>query len=94
MRDKAVITGCGYDSPTGAWSSQAGTSPADTGQECIRVSARRWPATTWPTPHSVEIGRESLRQMMIAARGEDTAAGGDVHQWRPRRSCRGGLGRN
>lgn len=41
--------------------------------------------------HQVEIGREALRQIMMAAglwraRREKVEA---VHQWRPRRSCRG-----
>jgi hypothetical protein len=43
--------------------------------------------------HSLEIGRETLRQIMIAAglwrsRAQKVEA---VHQWRPRRSCRGEL---
>lgn len=43
--------------------------------------------------HAVHIGREALRQIMIAAglwraRGQKVEK---VHQWRPRRSCRGEL---
>jgi hypothetical protein len=43
--------------------------------------------------HSIKIGREALRQIMIAAglwraRGQKVEK---VHQWRPRRSCRGEL---
>jgi transposase len=43
--------------------------------------------------HEIEIGREALRQIMIAAglwraRGQKVEK---VHQWRPRRSCRGEL---
>ena len=43
--------------------------------------------------HRVEIGREALRQIMIGAglwkaRGQKVER---VHQWRPRRSCRGEL---
>jgi transposase len=43
--------------------------------------------------HSIEIGREALRQIMIGAglwkaRGQKVER---VHQWRPRRSCRGEL---
>lgn len=43
--------------------------------------------------HDVQIGRESLRQMMMAAglwRGRRQRVG-SVHEWRPRRSCRGEL---
>ena len=41
--------------------------------------------------HKVEIGREALRQVMISgglwkARGQKVER---VHEWRPRRSCRG-----
>jgi transposase InsO family protein len=43
--------------------------------------------------HSVKIGREALRQIMIGAKlwqaqGQKVET---VHQWRPRRSCRGEL---
>lgn len=43
--------------------------------------------------HGVKVGREALRQIMVAAglwraRKERTEA---VHEWRPRRSCRGEL---
>lgn len=43
--------------------------------------------------HEIEIGREALRQIMIAARlwrarGQKVEK---VHEWRPRRSCRGEL---
>ena len=43
--------------------------------------------------HGVKIGREALRQILIGAglwraRGQKVAA---VHEWRPRRSCRGEL---
>ena len=43
--------------------------------------------------HGVQIGREALRQIMIGAglwraRGQKVER---VHQWRPRRSCRGEL---
>jgi transposase len=43
--------------------------------------------------HKVKIGREALRQVMIAAglwqnRRQKVR---EVHQWRPRRSCRGEL---
>ena len=43
--------------------------------------------------HHIEIGREALRQILIAAglwraRGQKAEK---VHQWRPRRSCRGEL---
>ena len=43
--------------------------------------------------HGIEIGREALRQLMIAAglwRGRKQRVE-RVHQWRPRRSCRGEL---
>lgn len=43
--------------------------------------------------HGLEIGREALRQLTIAAvlwRGRKPGIE-SVHQWRPRRSCRGEL---
>src|SRR2546426_10061487 len=45
--------------------------------------------------HQVEGSKETLRQWLIGAglRRGKRREGGEVHAWRPRRGCRGGVGR-
>jgi transposase len=76
------------------------TSPADR-EKIIRILSQEVYLGFGPTlaseylakKHSVKIGREALRQIMVEAglwraRGQKVEK---VHQWRPRRSCRGEL---
>ncbi len=90
--DKAVIHGLrGRPSKRKIGEERRGQMVAILSQEVYRGFGPTLASEYLRDKHQVKIGRESLRQIMMAAglwraRREKAEA---VHQWRPRRSCRG-----